>query len=142
MKGGFLGPGFTREQIKAFLDLNGLPYEELADEARNALLAKALSEEKVVGLLQGRMEFGPRALGGRSILADARSVKMQSFLNLATKFRESFRPFAPIVLKEDAAEYFEVVHESPYMLMVDKVRKERCKEASAPPDGEALDLKE
>ena len=126
MKGGFLGPGFDRDQVKRFLDLNALPYTELADGERNPLLAKALADEKVVGLLQGRMEFGPRALGGRSIIADARSVKMQSFLNLATKFRESFRPFAPIVLKEDAPEYFEVVHESPYMLMVDQVRKERC----------------
>jgi carbamoyltransferase len=141
MKGGFLGPGFTRDQIKSFLDLNNLPYEELPDDARNKVLAKALSEEKVVGLLQGRMEFGPRALGGRSIIADARSVKMQSFLNLATKFRESFRPFAPIVLKEDAPEYFEIVHESPYMLMVDKVLKSRCKEVE-PRKGDDLDLKE
>ncbi len=144
MKGGFLGPGFDREQVKRFLDLNQLPYTEMADADRNALLAKALASEKVVGLLQGRMEFGPRALGGRSIIADARSVKMQSYLNLATKFRESFRPFAPIVLKEDAPEYFEVVHESPYMLMVDQVRKERC---LPPPrttaeDGQPLDLKD
>jgi carbamoyltransferase len=144
MKGGFLGPGFDREKVKSFLDLNELPYTEMPDPERNALLAKALAEEKVVGMLQGRMEFGPRALGGRSIIADARSVKMQSYLNLATKFRESFRPFAPIVLKEDAPDYFEVVHESPYMLMVDQVRKERC----LPPaetkatDGEPLDLKE
>jgi carbamoyltransferase len=144
MKGGFLGPGFTRDQIKEFLDLNNLPYDELPDDERNPLLAKALSEEKVVGLLQGRMEFGPRALGGRSIIADARSVKMQSYLNLATKFRESFRPFAPIVLKEDAAEYFEVVHESPYMLMVDQVRPERCKPKPeiTVKEGEAVDLKE
>jgi carbamoyltransferase len=90
------------------------------------------------------MEFGPRALGGRSIIADARSVKMQSYLNLATKFRESFRPFAPIVLKEDAPEYFEVVHESPYMLMVDKVRPERCKQRSGGEamSGKEIDLKE
>jgi carbamoyltransferase len=145
MKGGFLGPGFSREQVKKFLDMNELPYEELEDGPRNELLAKALSEEKVVGLLQGRMEFGPRALGGRSIIADARSVKMQSYLNLATKFRESFRPFAPIVLKEDAPEYFEVVHESPYMLMVDQVRKERCKpQPEAPEAGKdgGIDLKE
>ena len=149
MKGGFLGPGFTRDQIKSFLDLNGLPYDEMEDAERNAHLAEALSQEKVVGLLQGRMEFGPRALGGRSIIADARSVKMQSYLNLATKFRESFRPFAPIVLKEDAPEYFEVVHESPYMLMVDQVRKERCtfpteEDAAArkPKEGEIVDLKE
>jgi len=127
MKGGFLGPSFSRDQIKEFLDMNGLPYEEMEDDARNALLAKELANEKVVGMCQGRMEFGPRALGGRSIIADARSTKMQSYLNLATKFRESFRPFAPIVLREDAHEYFEVVHESPYMLMVDQVVKTRCK---------------
>jgi carbamoyltransferase len=144
MKGGFLGPGFTRDQIKSFLDLNGIPYDEMPDAERNPHLAKALSEEKVVGLLQGRMEFGPRALGGRSIIADARSVKMQSYLNLATKFRESFRPFAPIVLKEDAPEYFEVVHESPYMLMVDQVRKERCMPLPPreTPEGAEIDLKE
>jgi carbamoyltransferase len=144
MKGGFLGPGFTRDQIKSFLDLNKLPYDEMPDAERNTHLAKELSQEKVVGLLQGRMEFGPRALGGRSIIADARSVKMQSYLNLATKFRESFRPFAPIVLKEDAAEYFEVVHESPYMLMVDQVKKERCtpRPERTVKEGEAVDLKE
>ncbi|MFN7983330.1 MAG: carbamoyltransferase C-terminal domain-containing protein [Vicinamibacterales bacterium] len=77
------------------------------------------------------MEFGPRALGARSIIADARSTRMQSYLNLATKFRESFRPFAPICLKEDAAEYFEVVRDSPYMLIVDQVRSDRC----TPPEG-------
>lgn len=126
MQGGFLGPSFPTNDVKAFLDLNGFPYQELTDDTRNEYLAAALSQEKVVGLFQGRMEFGPRALGGRSIIADARSVKMQSYLNLATKFRESFRPFAPIVLAEDAGEYFEVVRDSPYMLMVDLMRKERC----------------
>ncbi len=126
MHGSLLGPSFTREQIKSFLDANNLPYREMPDGERNTYIAENLAKEKVVGLLQGRMEFGPRALGGRSILADARSTKMQSYLNLATKFRESFRPFAPIVLKEDAAEYFEVVRESPYMLMVDHVRESRC----------------
>jgi len=143
MKGGFLGPSFTRDQIREFLDLNALPYEEMDDAGRNGLLARALSEEKVVGLCQGRMEFGPRALGGRSIIADARSVKMQSHLNLATKFRESFRPFAPIVLHEDAPEYFEVVRESPYMLMVDQMVKSRCKPMPAieKKDGE-IDLRE
>jgi carbamoyltransferase len=130
MKGSLLGPRFSNEEIKAFLDMNGLPYDELPDDERNKVIAKALSEEQVVGLLQGPMEFGPRALGGRSIIADARSIKMQSYLNLATKFRESFRPFAPIVLKEDAAEYFEVIRESPYMLMVDQMKKERCYEKS------------
>jgi carbamoyltransferase len=144
MKGGFLGPSFTRDQIKEFLDSNGIPYDEMPDAERNKHLADALANEKVVGLLQGKMEFGPRALGGRSIIADARSVKMQSFLNLATKFRESFRPFAPIVLKEDAPEYFEVVHESPYMLMVDMVKQERRKERSGGEamGGKDIDLKE
>jgi carbamoyltransferase len=126
MKGSLLGPGFPRNQIKAFLDDNAIPYEEMPEAERNVRLARALASEKVVGLLQGRMEFGPRALGGRSILADARSVKMQSHLNLATKFRESFRPFAPICLAEDAADYFEAVRESPYMLVVDQVKRERC----------------
>lgn len=125
MRGAFLGPGFSRDQIKTFLDINQLPYREMPSDERDKYLAGELSQEKVVGLFQGRMEFGPRALGGRSILADARSVKMQSHLNLATKFRESFRPFAPIVLTENVAEYFDSVRESPYMLMVDHIKKER-----------------
>jgi carbamoyltransferase len=126
MKGSMVGPSFTREQIKAFLDQNGLPYRELAAAAWTACIARAVAGEKVVGLLQGRMEFGPRALGARSIIADARSTKMQSYLNLATKFRESFRPFAPIVLEEDAASFFEMGCVSPYMLLCDQVRPDRC----------------
>ena len=126
VRGSFLGPNFSRELTKEFLDKNEFPYDEPSLEERDAIIAKLVSEEKVVGLCQGRMEFGPRALGGRSIIADARSAKMQSYLNLATKFRESFRPFAPIVLAEDAAEYFECVRESPYMLVVDQLKKERC----------------
>lgn len=126
MRGSFLGPAFSKDLTRRYLQANGYPYTEPAAEERDRLIAELLSEEKVVGLCQGRMEFGPRALGGRSILADARSTRMQSHLNLATKFRESFRPFAPIVLKEDAAAYFEVVRESPYMLLVDRLRAERC----------------
>ena len=125
MQGALLGPHFPREKIKAFLDENNLPYREMQRAERDRYLARAINEEKVVALLQGRMEFGPRALGNRSILADARSTKMQSYLNLATKFRESFRPFAPIVLEEDAQEYFEAVTKSPYMLLVDQVRPRR-----------------
>lgn len=125
MEGAALGPSYSRDQIKAFLDDNGIPYSEMPGAARDSFLAKALSEEKVVGLLQGRMEFGPRSLGYRSIIADARSQKMQSYLNLSTKFRESFRPFAPIVLQEDVSDYFEVVRESPYMLLVAGVKEER-----------------
>ena len=126
MSGAALGPAYSRDEIKAFLDENGIPYTEMAGAACETYLASALAEGKIVGLLQGRMEFGPRALGFRSIIADARSQKMQSFLNLSTKFRESFRPFAPIVLREDVADYFEVVEESPYMLIVANVKKERC----------------
>jgi len=126
VRGSFLGPKWPKELTREFLDKNGFPYVEPKVAERDAIIAKLVAEEKVVGLCQGRMEFGPRALGGRSIIADARSTKMQSYLNLATKFRESFRPFAPIVLKEDAAEYFEVVRESPYMLVVDQLKKERC----------------
>jgi len=127
MKGGFLGPTFAPDQVQRFLDESGLPYERMADAERNAFLAKELASEKVVGLLQGRMEFGPRALGGRSIIADARSVKMQSYLNLATKFRESFRPFAPAVLAEHAGEWFDLPRgqDSPYMLLVAPVRPEQ-----------------
>ena len=135
-----LGPAFPADTTKAFLDENNLPYREMADDERNAYIAKVISEEKVVGLLQGRMEFGPRALCNRSILADARSTKMQSYLNLATKFRESFRPFAPVVLKEDALEYFDATDESPYMLLVDQVRDERCVKSDARDRG--LSLKE
>lgn len=125
MAGAALGPSYSREQIKAFLDNNGIPYTEMHGKQHQEYLAKALAEEQVVALLQGRMEFGPRALGCRSILADARSKKMQSYLNLSTKFRESFRPFAPIVLQEDVADYFDLVRESPYMLLVAKIRKGR-----------------
>jgi carbamoyltransferase len=125
MSGAALGPAYSRDQIKGFLDENKIPYREMPRHERNAFLAQALAEERVVGLLEGRMEFGPRSLGYRSILADARSQKMQSYLNLSTKFRESFRPFAPIVLQEDIANYFEVVQDSPYMLLVAGVKKER-----------------
>jgi carbamoyltransferase len=124
MRGGFLGPAFPREKTRAFLETNALPCEEMAPAARDRFIAERLAAGQVVCLLQGRMEFGPRALGNRSILADARSERMQSHLNLATKFRESFRPFAPIVLKEDAPAYFESVRTSPYMLFVDTLREE------------------
>lgn len=125
MSGASLGPSYTRDQIKTFLDDNRIPYNEITENERTTYLAKALAEERVVGLCEGRMEFGPRSLGYRSVLADARSQKMQSFLNLSTKFRESFRPFAPIVLKEDVSDYFDVVQDSPYMLMVAGVKKDR-----------------
>jgi len=140
IRGSLLGPEFTRDQTKVFLDENRIPYREMGPSERNRLVAQAVAEEKVVGMFQGRMEFGPRALGNRSILADARSPKMQSYLNLATKFRESFRPFAPICLEEDAAEFFEAVKSSPYMLLVDQVRADRCRESHL--DRRRADLKE
>jgi carbamoyltransferase len=126
MAGAALGPSYTRDQIKQFLDGNQIPYQELNDVSRAEYLARALASERVVALCDGRMEFGPRSLGYRSILADARSQKMQSYLNLSTKFRESFRPFAPVVLQEDVGDYFEIIRDSPYMLMVAGVKKERC----------------
>ena len=126
MKGALLGPGFSNRQIEEFLTLNAIPYRKMERCERDRFLAQALASEKVIGVLQGRTEFGPRALGYRSILADARSTKMQSQINLATKFRESFRPFAPIVLAEDALQYFEFIRESPYMLLIDQLRPERC----------------
>jgi carbamoyltransferase len=140
MRGGFLGPSFSKDLTRRFLEGNAYPYEEPSDAARDRKIAELLSQEKVVGICQGRMEFGPRALGGRSILADARSQKMQSHLNHATKLRESFRPFAPIVLKEDAEAYFEVVRESPYMLLVDQLKAERCLPRAG--DTSTLGLKE
>lgn len=126
MKGSFLGPSFTNAQIKEFIEVNQIPATYMEDAERNQFIAARLAEEKVIGMMQGKCEFGPRALGARSILADARSQKMQSYLNLATKFRESFRPFAPICLKEDALQYFDKIDESPYMLVVDQVKVERC----------------
>ena len=118
MKGGYLGPKHSEAEIEAFLIENKLPFHKYAREELPAAVAKILASEKVVGLHQGRMEFGPRALGGRSIIGDARSAKMQSVMNLKIKYRESFRPFAPSVLREHAAEWFELKTDSPYMLLV------------------------
>jgi carbamoyltransferase len=125
MRGSLLGPEFTRDPIKEYLDFHKLPYEELpeADWARR--IAGLIAGENVVGLCQGRMEFGPRALGGRSIIGDARSPKMQSVMNLKIKYRESFRPFAPSVLEERVSDYFELDRPSPYMLLVADVVESR-----------------
>jgi carbamoyltransferase len=124
MKGAFLGPAFPADEIEAWLRERGLPFRTVPSEELPAAVAALLADEKVVGLLQGRMEFGPRALGGRSILGDPRSPKMQSVMNLKIKFRESFRPFAPSVLREDVAEWFEHAGDSPYMLLTADVRRE------------------
>jgi carbamoyltransferase len=125
MRGSYLGPSFRDEDVQEFLDANGYPYQALESEARAEEIAAQLAQGRVVGLFQGAMEYGPRALGNRSILADARDPKMQSRLNLATKFRESFRPFAPAILEERAAEWFELDAPSPYMLMVANLREDK-----------------
>ena len=128
--GSYLGPRFAADEIRTFLDGVGAQYEYYSDEDQLcAAVAALIGDEKVIGWLQGRMEFGPRALGARSILGDARSTKMQSVMNLKIKFRESFRPFAPSVLEERVDEWFETrpAEQSPYMLLVAPVRDEkRC----------------
>ncbi len=123
MMGSYLGPKYDHDQIeKDFKELNA-NYKKLAENDLIETVAKELSSEKTIGWFQGRMEFGPRALGSRSILADPRSDKMQKELNLKIKFRESFRPFAPSVLREDVFEWFELNYDSPYMLLVADVKK-------------------
>lgn len=125
LKGSLLGPKFSNEEIRATLDARNAPYVCYEDEARLLeVVAKAMADGKVVGWFHGRMEFGPRALGARSIIGDARNEKMQSVMNLRIKYRESFRPFAPCVLAEDVSQYFDLDRESPYMLMVADVKKE------------------
>ncbi len=125
MKGGYLGPAFSAERIRADLDRLGAVYREYREDEVLDRVAAALAEEKVIGWFQGRMEFGPRALGNRSILGDPRSPNMQRVLNLKIKYRESFRPFAPAVLREDVERYFEMNIDSPYMLLVAPVRAGR-----------------
>ena len=131
MQGSYLGPCFADNDIKTSLDRLGATYQQLNDDALLEAGAKALAAEKVLGWFQGRMEFGPRALGGRSILGDARSTKTQSVMNLKIKYRESFRPFAPSVLREDVAEYFDLNGDSPYMLLVAPIAEKRRKPLSA-----------
>jgi carbamoyltransferase len=125
MKGAYLGPAFSQKDVEQRLAAMGASFTPLSDEDLLRCCVDALAEGKALGWLQGRMEFGPRALGGRSILGDARSPKMQSLLNLKVKYRESFRPFAPSVLREDVAEWFELNEDSPYMLLVADVLASR-----------------
>jgi len=126
MKGGYLGPQFTNHDIERRLRAAGAVFEKLDERQIVEESARALAEGKALGWFQGRMEFGPRALGARSILGDARSPSMQRTLNLKVKYRESFRPFAPAVLAEDASKYFDIDCESPYMLLVaDVAQRER-----------------
>ena len=127
MRGALLGPAFSLDEIRVTLDAAGARYEMLADDALIDTTAEALAAGQAVGWFQGRMEFGPRALGSRSILADARSPTMQKTLNLKVKHRESFRPFAPSVLREDVADWFELDRDSPYMLLVVDVKAGRRK---------------
>jgi carbamoyltransferase len=125
MQGALLGPAYSNDAIESFLQAKQAPYMCVNDAALYNRIAEELAAEKVIGWFQGRMEFGPRALGSRSILGDARSPKMQSVMNLKIKYRESFRPFAPSVLRERVAEHFELEADSPYMLLVAPVVEHR-----------------
>ena len=125
MQGAYLGPGFSDEEIGAYLDTRGYVAKKLSPAEWAPAIAELIQAEKVIGLFQGRMEFGPRALGCRSIIGDARSPAMQSVMNLKIKYRESFRPFAPSCLEEKISEYFDIDRPSPYMLLVADVKKER-----------------
>jgi len=125
MKGSYLGPQFTDDEVESELKNCSANYKKLNLDQIIKETAKALSEEKAIGWFQGRMEFGPRSLGNRSIIADSRSEKMQKNLNLKVKYRESFRPFAPAVLFEKVSEWFEINSESPYMLLVADVKKSK-----------------
>lgn len=128
-KGSYLGPQYSNEEIKKYLKDNRFIFHEYDNDNLYTRIAEELVKEKVIGLFQGRMEFGPRALGNRSIIADARSETMQVKLNKKIKYRESFRPFAPSVLLKDADKYFEIEGDSPYMLIVEDVVKERRNES-------------
>src|SRR6056297_3987033 len=133
MQGSYLGPEFREPDIKKMARARRTAYEHVPDFVTLCRrTASLIAKGNVVGWFQGRMEWGPRALGNRSILGDPRRTDMQKKLNLKIKFREGFRPFAPSVLAENYGEYFDLEEDSPYMLLVDTVRKERCRES---PDG-------
>src|SRR4029077_12265773 len=125
MDGGYLGPAFAQKDVEARLREAGARYIVVSDEDVIEKTATSLAAGEAVGWMQGRMEFGPRALGARSILADPRSSAMQKNLNLRVKYRESFRPFAPAVLRENVSDWFELDADSPYMLLVADVKPER-----------------
>lgn len=128
-QGSYLGPEYSEKSIKKFLDENEISYEYIeSEDVLTEKVSDLINEENVIGWFQGRMEFGPRALGSRTIIGDARSAKMQATMNLKIKFRESFRPFAPSVLEERISDYFEIDRPSPYMLLVADVKKERQKQ--------------
>ena len=125
MRGSYLGPKFSDAEVSTFLDSKAVPYQKLATAELNMRVADLLNDGSVVGWFQGRMEFGPRALGNRTILGDARHPDMQKKMNLKIKFREGFRPFAPAVLAEDVADWFDLAQSSPYMLIVAPVAQHR-----------------
>ena len=132
MKGSYLGPSFSDDEIEKSLITNGARYEKVSEDKITKIVANELSKEKIIGWFQGRMEFGPRSLGCRSIIADPRSEKMQKILNLKVKYRESFRPFAPSILREDLSKWFKLDCDSPYMLLVaeinDNIKKKMTQE--------------
>ncbi len=130
MKGAYLGPEFSDAETEAELNACGAMFKKCSETEIIDEVAKALTREMAIGWMQGRMEFGPRALGGRSIIADPRSPTMQKQLNLKVKYRESFRPFAPSVLNDDVSDWFEIDTFSPYMLLVANVKKEKCVDMS------------
>ncbi len=135
MRGSLLGPRFSTSEIRDFLVDRQIPFQECDDHEMPIEAARLLADEHIVGWFQGRMEFGPRALGARSIIGDPRSPRMQSILNLKIKYRESFRPFAPAVLREHVSEYFELDCDSPYMLLVAQLKSEHCLEMTAEQQG-------
>jgi carbamoyltransferase len=135
MSGSYLGPRYSEQELAEFLERNGYVATQTSPRELADIVAAHLAQERVIGLMQGRMEFGPRALGGRSIIGDARSPKMQSVMNLKIKFRESFRPFAPSVLREDVAEWFDLDGDSPYMLLVADVDAQRRVAVPSEADG-------
>ncbi|MGE5498980.1 MAG: carbamoyltransferase, partial [Syntrophothermus sp.] len=124
-QGSYLGPEFSDDEIEMFLDAHAIPFTRIPEREIADTVADLINNEKVIGWFEGRMEFGPRALGSRTIIGDARSSKMQSVMNLKIKFRESFRPFAPSVLAENVCDYFEIDRPSPYMLLVADVKQQR-----------------
>ena len=125
MNGAYLGPEFSNSEIQEYLDKKGYSYQKLNDEELPEKIADLISDQKVIGWFQGRMEFGPRALGGRTIIGDSRSSETQKTINLKIKYRESFRPFAPSIREENISEYFEIDRPSPYMLLVADVKKNK-----------------
>ena len=130
-RGSYLGPTYSNDKIRAYLETQKIPFTELTDDELPEKIADLINAQKVIGWFYGRMEFGPRALGARSIIGDPQSPKMQELMNLKIKFRESFRPFAPSILREKLSDWFELDEESPYMLLVAPVSKNRRREVIA-----------